>query len=112
MKNPKAGVLAGLMLAVTLVSSSIPAWSQSGDGKDIYDNKCAICHGKDGKGAGPAAGSFSPPPAKFADPGFWQGNVDQKIADAINNGHGPMPPVSLSPGKIKEVTSYMTQTFK
>jgi mono/diheme cytochrome c family protein len=110
MKNPKAIALVGLMLMATLVWSQIPAWAQPG--KSIYDDKCAICHGKDGKGAGPAAGSFSPPPANFTDPGFWQGNADQKIAHAINNGHGPMPPVSLRPGEIKEVIAYMSQNFK
>jgi mono/diheme cytochrome c family protein len=32
------------------------------DGKSMFDNYCAVCHGKDGKGAGPAATALKTPP--------------------------------------------------
>jgi mono/diheme cytochrome c family protein len=32
------------------------------DGKNMFDNYCAVCHGKDGKGAGPAATALKTPP--------------------------------------------------
>lgn len=31
-------------------------------GKEIFDSYCAVCHGKDGKGAGPAAVALKMPP--------------------------------------------------
>ena len=34
----------------------------SNDGKEMYDNYCAVCHGKDGKGTGPAALSMKTSP--------------------------------------------------
>ena len=34
----------------------------SNDGKDMYDNYCAVCHGKDGKGSGPAATAMKTSP--------------------------------------------------
>ncbi len=31
-------------------------------GKDMFDSYCAVCHGKDGKGTGPAASAMKTPP--------------------------------------------------
>jgi len=34
----------------------------SNSGKDMFDSYCAVCHGKDGKGNGPAASAMKTPP--------------------------------------------------
>jgi mono/diheme cytochrome c family protein len=34
----------------------------SNSGKAMFDSYCAVCHGKDGKGAGPAASAMKTPP--------------------------------------------------
>jgi len=36
-------------------------------GKELYLQHCAACHGKEGKGDGPAAAGMNPPPANFLD---------------------------------------------
>ena len=41
-------------------------------GKQIYDDRCAACHGAAGKGDGPAAAMFNPKPANLADKNFMQ----------------------------------------
>jgi mono/diheme cytochrome c family protein len=41
-------------------------------GKQIYDDKCAACHGAAGKGDGPAAALLNPKPANLADRNFMQ----------------------------------------
>jgi len=81
-------------------------------GKALYDSKCMICHGANGKGDGPAAAALSPHPKDFDRPQFWKGNVAQKIANTIHNGHGPMPAFDLSDDEIKAITDYMSHTFK
>ena len=36
-------------------------------GKDMFNNYCAVCHGKDGKGAGPAASAMKAAPADLTE---------------------------------------------
>jgi mono/diheme cytochrome c family protein len=38
----------------------------SDSGKDMYNNYCAVCHGKDGKGNGPAASAMKTPPTDLS----------------------------------------------
>jgi mono/diheme cytochrome c family protein len=104
--------LAGVCLGTGLAGSLHPAWGQADQGKSLFEAKCVLCHGSDGKGNGPAAAALSPSPTDFTNPGFWQGNVNRLIADTIENGKGPMPALDLDPGQIKAVIDYMSHTFK
>src|ERR1700692_2100948 len=46
------------------VIKNVPIQSTSPvSGKDMYTAYCAVCHGKDGKGGGPAASAMKTPPA-------------------------------------------------
>lgn len=40
-------------------------WPDIAKGKDLYRMHCANCHGKEGKGDGPAAHTLDPPPTDF-----------------------------------------------
>jgi mono/diheme cytochrome c family protein len=62
-------VLAGL---TALAISNTQAQNSSGakttsatNGKQMYDTYCSSCHGKDGKGYGPAAGALSAHPTNL-----------------------------------------------
>jgi mono/diheme cytochrome c family protein len=112
MRKSFVWVAAGLFLGVVLLSAQSATRAEYDQGKQVFNDKCAPCHGQDGEGNGPMAVAFSPKPATFNDPKFWQGNVAQKITDAVNNGKGQMIPVSLSDAEIKAVIDYMSHTFK
>jgi mono/diheme cytochrome c family protein len=111
MRKAIALTAAALFLGIGLLASlgAVPASAQ---GQQVFNDHCALCHGQDGRGNGPASSAFHPRPKDFHSPSFWQGNVKQKITTTIENGYGPMPAISLNPSQIKEVINYMEQAFK
>ena len=52
----------------------------------IFAERCAVCHGEDGGGAGPAAASLNPKPANFRSRKWQSSMSDQRIAMIIVNG--------------------------
>jgi mono/diheme cytochrome c family protein len=101
-----------LFLATAFLMANAAQGDESSQGKELFQEKCAICHGLNGKGHGPAAAAFSKPPADFTNPGFWQGDVDKKISDTVRNGHPPMPAFTLSSEEIQAIINYMKQSFE
>ena len=47
----------------TTVKTVRPAATSSLDGKRLFQEYCAVCHGKDGKGGGPAADALKQRPS-------------------------------------------------
>ncbi len=102
--------VAGLLLGVVYLMA--PNCSLAQDGKAIFIEKCAPCHGETGKGNGPMASTFDPKPRDFCLPEFWKGDVDKKITDAVINGKNQMVPVNLKPDQIKAVIGYVKSSCK
>jgi mono/diheme cytochrome c family protein len=101
----------GMLLGTGLGAQSSDK-SEYQKGEDLFNDKCHLCHGKRGDGNGPAAVAFSPRPANFTDPKFWQNFNEAMIADTIRKGHGMMPAFDLAPDQIKAIIDYMEHTFK
>lgn len=112
MNKVRVYIVVGIFLGLALFVTVSPAVAEDGQGKALYEEKCASCHGTDGDGQGPLASVFNPVPADFRKPGFWQGNVNQKITKTVENGHGPMPAIDLSPSQIQAIIDYMSHNFK
>ncbi len=110
MRKPVLWAMAGVFLGTALLGAPPGAWAQ--EGNKIYEVKCEACHGEKGDGKGALGKNFSPAPSNFTDPQFWQGDVNQKISDAITKGKKQMLPIKLNPDEIKAVTGYITNTFK
>jgi mono/diheme cytochrome c family protein len=55
-------ISAGAAQAQTVKKEAIKPTAASDAGK-MFDSYCAVCHGKDGKGGGPAAKAFAKAPA-------------------------------------------------
>lgn len=55
-------------------------------GAKLFKRTCAPCHGKEGKGDGPAAAGIKPPPRDLTTAPLIQGESDQDIFNTISNG--------------------------
>jgi mono/diheme cytochrome c family protein len=58
-------------------------------GRKLYQLHCTVCHGKQGKGDGPAAAGLSPRPPDLAE--MAGQHPDGDLAWKIESGKGPMP---------------------
>jgi mono/diheme cytochrome c family protein len=59
-------------------------------GKEIYETKCALCHGVKGDGKGPASAGLNPRPTNFKD-SHGEMMTDGEHFWKITTGKGPMP---------------------
>lgn len=59
--------------------------------KQIYDDKCANCHGDKGKGDGSDAMMYDPAPADLTDAAKMSKKTDGELYYQITEGRKPMP---------------------
>ena len=102
-----------VLLETALFLITVAKGSEYDRGKNLYENRCQMCHGADGKGNGPAASAFSPKPENFTDPKFWQRkDIDNFITNTVEKGHGMMPAFNLKPDENRAIIDYLSHTFK
>lgn len=56
------------------------------EGRELYEKHCLVCHGKIGKGDGPAGKALKPPAADFTDNIWKHGSTDGEIFHVITEG--------------------------
>jgi mono/diheme cytochrome c family protein len=102
-------------MAVHEVSSSLTSgpypeeWLSRIDAKKDYESLCVACHGKQGKGNGPAAVAFNPKPANFTKKKFQESKTDAELIESLTNGKGAMPPFGgqLTSEQIEAMVVYI-----
>ncbi len=112
----------GLGVAVCVIAGSLlfaqGAFSESkGDaqsGKAVFESRCAVCHGADGRGDGPAGKAMKPnPAANFSDKKFMSSRTDAQFSEAIKKGLNAMPPfASMSDKERRDVIAYIRTSGK
>jgi mono/diheme cytochrome c family protein len=61
------------------------------DGKKIYQDRCVLCHGADGKGDGAAAAGLNPKPRNHTDGAYMNSRTNEQLLQVIHDGKGAMP---------------------
>lgn len=99
---------AGVLAAMGMLS--VPARSEDKSAA-TFKQKCASCHGPDGKGETPAGKAMKV--RSFADADAKKMS-DQELADAIEKGKGKMPKygASMKPEEIKAMVAYIRSLAK
>jgi mono/diheme cytochrome c family protein len=85
------------------------------EGKKLYGQFCASCHGQSGKGDGPAAAALNPKPRDHTDKAYMSKLTDDDMLKVIKNGGASvgksplMPPwgASLKDDQIKDIIAHV-----
>jgi cytochrome c len=84
------------VLVLTVVTSAFAGCADrtARRGQRLYaEHGCAVCHGAQGHGDGPAAKRLNIPPRDFADRRAYRNGIGpDQIAATIRTGSGAMPP--------------------
>lgn len=101
-------MVGGVLVAVGMWS--VPAKSDD-KSPAVYKQKCATCHGADGKGDTPAGKGLNV--RSFADPNIAKSS-DAELASTIEKGKGDMPGYGkeMKPNEIKAMVAYVRSLAK
>lgn len=83
-------------------------------GKALFEGKgtCVNCHGKEGKGDGPAGAILNPSPRNFTNCKFHKKRKDGELFWVIKNGSQGTGMVSLVPAAITEEEAWMIINYE
>ena len=83
-------------------------------GNKVYQERCALCHGPEGKGDGPAAAGLNPKPRNHTDGKYMNSRTDAQLLDVIRHGKGGMPAWGgvLSEREIQAVLKHVRSLAK
>lgn len=103
-------VVAGL--SAVLASAPGAAAADLANGKKVYADKCARCHGNTGKGDGPKAETLEKKPADYTDKKKMGEFTDVQLKKITLDGKQPMPAYQgkMSDRELDDVIAYI-RTF-
>ncbi|MFZ3284238.1 c-type cytochrome [Pseudomonas sp.] len=99
MKTALVAVLGALLIAQPSVS-----FADNSNGKNLYSQRCAVCHGADIKGTGPLAHKSNPPTPDLTTPAFKKRLNDYPgviVSSIILRPNGNLIPKTLQENGVK-----------
>jgi mono/diheme cytochrome c family protein len=104
LSNPERWNVVAYALSLSASKDSIA------QGKQLFAQNCAECHGVDGKGDGPKAAGMANPPADFTDQEWMANKSTADFTTAIQNGKGADMPAfgdKLNEAQVWELSDYL-----
>jgi cytochrome c oxidase cbb3-type subunit 3 len=104
-----------VLCAVVLSPFLIAQAADVEQGKKLYGQFCASCHGQSGKGDGAAAAALNPKPRDHTDKEYMSKMTNDEMVNVIKNGGASigksplMPPwgATLKDDQIQDVIAYI-----
>ncbi|WP_263912598.1 cytochrome c [Achromobacter sp. 79A6] len=97
-------VLSIASLGVALLAQAAPAFAQNLNGKNLFTQRCAMCHGADIKGTGPLAKKSNPPTPDLTTAAFKKRLHDYPgviVSSVILRPNGDLIPKTLKENGVK-----------
>lgn len=94
------------VLLFILLAPALGLGQMKGDakaGKAKYDANCVGCHGKTGKGDGPAAAALNPKPQDHTDGKIMNALSDKYLFDIIKDGGAAVKKAAIMPASGKKL---------
>mgnify|MGYP003576177778 CR=1 FL=1 len=94
------------VLLFILLAPALGLGQMKGDakaGKAKYDASCVGCHGKTGKGDGPAAAALNPKPQDHTDGKMMNALSDKYLFDIIKDGGAAVKKAAIMPASGKKL---------
>lgn len=116
MKRPHGFAIFHIALCAVMLGTTLLAHAADVEqGKKLYGQFCASCHGQSGKGDGPAAAALNPKPRDHTNKEYMSQLSDDDLLNVIKNGGASvgksplMPPwgASIKDDQIKDIIAYV-----
>jgi mono/diheme cytochrome c family protein len=99
------------IVLMLILHASVAAGEESSIARQVYEARCAFCHGVEGKGDGVAGQALNPPPTNFTLADFWKTTTSETLRDAIANGKPGTAMVpfgkTLKPDQVDALVEYL-----
>lgn len=92
------------LLATLFITQTAPAFAENSNGKNLYVQRCAVCHGPDIKGTGPLANKSTPPTPDLTTVAFKKRLSDYPgviVSSIILRPNGDLIPKTLRENGVK-----------
>jgi len=83
-------------------------------GTRVFQQRCVLCHGPEGRGDGIGGKALNPHPRNFHDQAYMKTRTDAQLSEVIHNGKGAMPKWGgvLSEAEIQAVLKHVRELGK
>jgi high-affinity iron transporter len=73
-------------VGVVALAAATSAQAAEPEGARVYRERCAACHGPEGKGDGPVSAALEPPPRNFRSEEFWKEADPEGLRETVRKG--------------------------